>query len=165
MKIKKVKNAVGLVGQVINDLTIESEKDSLSINAVKILLDSKLDQIHPIGSIYMTVDQTNPSTLFGGTWEAWGSGRVPVGVDVTQTEFNSVEKIGGSMDMQNHFHNGLFVDGTPLKFAGGGNQSAGNAFQGIQLNGPNMIYTASTGTGNSGNLQPYITCYMWKRTA
>ncbi len=25
--------------------------------------------------------------------------------------------------------------------------------------------TSEEGTGNSGNLQPYITCYMWKRTA
>lgn len=126
---------------------------------------NKLDDCYPIGSVYISVKSTNPSTLFGGTWVAWGTGRVPVGINTSQTQFNTIEKIGGSMDMQNHFHNGLFVDGTPLKFAGGGNQSAGNTFQGIQLNGPNMIYTASTGTGNSGNLQPYITCYMWKRTA
>lgn len=34
--------------------------------------------MHPIGSIYMSVENINPSTLFGGTWVAWGSGRVPV---------------------------------------------------------------------------------------
>ena len=36
---------------------------------------------YPVGSIYFSVDSANPSTKFGGTWVAWGKGRVPVGVD------------------------------------------------------------------------------------
>lgn len=39
---------------------------------------SFLDAVYPVGSIYMSVKATNPGTLFGGTWVAWGSGRVPV---------------------------------------------------------------------------------------
>ena len=52
--------------------------------------------VYPVGSIYMSVNNTNPSTFIGGTWVAWGSGKVPVGVDSGQTEFNSVEKTGGA---------------------------------------------------------------------
>ena len=54
-----------------------------------------LDIIYPVGSIYMSVNSTNPKNLFGGTWVAWGTGRVPVGIDTSQTEFASVEKTGG----------------------------------------------------------------------
>lgn len=55
-----------------------------------------LDIIWPVGSIYMTTNSTNPSTYFGGTWVAWGSGRVPVGVNASDNNFKSVEKTGRS---------------------------------------------------------------------
>ena len=52
--------------------------------------------IYPVGSIYMSVSPTNPSEYFGGTWVAWGSGRVPVGLNTSDTNFNTVEKTGGA---------------------------------------------------------------------
>ena len=57
---------------------------------------SILDSFYPVGSIYLSVTNTNPSSKFGGTWVAWGSGRVPVGVNSSDSSFNSVEKTGGS---------------------------------------------------------------------
>ena len=52
-----------------------------------------MEFIYPVGSIYMSVDSTNPAQIFGfGTWVAWGAGRVPVGVDTSQTEFDTVEE-------------------------------------------------------------------------
>ena len=39
-----------------------------------------VDFIYPIGSIYMSVNPTNPGTLFGGTWTAISQGRCLVGV-------------------------------------------------------------------------------------
>jgi microcystin-dependent protein len=56
-----------------------------------------LPLVYPVGSIFMNTIATNPATIFGfGTWVAWGTGRVPVGVDTGQSEFNTVEKTGGS---------------------------------------------------------------------
>lgn len=55
-----------------------------------------VDLIYPVGSIYLSVNSVNPSTLFGGTWEAWGSGKVPVGVDTSDTDFDTVEETGGA---------------------------------------------------------------------
>lgn len=52
--------------------------------------------IYPVGSIYMSVSSTSPTVLFGGTWEAWGTGKVPVGIDTSDTDFGTVEKTGGS---------------------------------------------------------------------
>lgn len=57
---------------------------------------------YPVGSIYMTTSSENPATTFGfGTWEAWGQGRVPVGVDSSNTSYNTVEAVGGS---ETHTH-------------------------------------------------------------
>ena len=49
----------------------------------------------PVGSIYLSVNNTNPSSYFGGTWEQIAKGRTLVGVDTSDTDFNTVKKIGG----------------------------------------------------------------------
>lgn len=119
------------------------------------------DLIYPIGSIYLSVNATNPSKYFGGTWVAWGTGRAPVGVDTTQTEFSTVEKTGGSKDLQEHTHT-LTLEANSCSYGEGG--TTGWGYNGGS--GGNIRHTTtSAGTGNSGNLQPYITCYMWKRVA
>lgn len=120
--------------------------------------------IYPVGSIFMSVSQTNPRSLFGGgTWVAWGSGRVPVGVNAADSSFNTVEKTGGEKahtltvnEMPSHTHGVSYIN---HEFGGSGAYTAG-------LNGPNVWQSNAAG-GNvaHNNLQPYITCYMWKRTA
>lgn len=71
--------------------------DPLSVNLTSIHVQSLIGPIlYPVGSIYMSTVATNPATLFGfGIWVAFGAGRVPVGIDATQTEFDVVEEIGG----------------------------------------------------------------------
>ena len=59
---------------------------------------------YPVGSIYMSTVNEDPGKKFGGRWQIWGSGRVPVCVDTTQTEFDITEKTGGSKYMQKHTH-------------------------------------------------------------
>lgn len=56
---------------------------------------SPLD-VYPVGAIYMSVVSTSPATLFGGTWSSFGAGRVLVGYNGSDTDFNSSEKTGGS---------------------------------------------------------------------
>lgn len=60
-----------------------------------------VDLVYPIGSIYISVNNINPGTFFGGTWEVWGSGQVPVGVDASVAQFATAEKSGGAL---NHNH-------------------------------------------------------------
>lgn len=128
-----------------------------------------VDIIYPVGSIYMSVNSTNPSNLFGGTWVAWGAGRVPVGVDTTQTEFDTVEETGGekthtltTQEMPNHNHDVNVV--YPFDF--GGKVTAVANSNSDNTTGTASDVVTSTGGGQAhNNLQPYITCYMWKRTA
>lgn len=120
-----------------------------------------IDFIYPIGSIYLSVNATNPSKYFGGTWVAWGTGRVPVGVDTTQTEFSTVEKTGGSKYLQKHSHNYTRAPLYAAEWSGAQDVLAQNISTGSAI----TATTNNAGTGDSGNLQPYITCYMWKRVA
>lgn len=51
----------------------------------------------PVGAVFISVVSTNPGTLLGyGTWVAFGAGRVLVGLDAAQTEFDTVEETGGA---------------------------------------------------------------------
>lgn len=59
----------------------------------------------PINSIYTSVDSTNPSEIWEDTvWESFGSGKMLVGVDSDDTDFNGAEKIGGSKGAWYHTH-------------------------------------------------------------
>lgn len=117
--------------------------------------------IYPIGSIYMSINSTNPGDLFGGTWSAWGTGRVPVGIDTGQAEFNTVEKTGGDKNLQRHNHDVYTI----YPFAFGGSRTAVANSNSSSTTGTAGDVVIEAGTGSGGNLQPYITCYMWKRTA
>lgn len=171
-------------------------------NAFEVSMDTKLngdftingktifDLIYPIGSIYMSVNGTNPSLLFGGTWTAWGKGRVPVGVNTSDSSFNSSEKTGGSSDHRHEWRIGMH-----WWYGGACGESAGNGTGayvysegrydgwGRELNSKSMpvnhaVYNSQSSvtatpsgkysqgdTSSKSNLQPYITCYMWKRIA
>lgn len=54
-------------------------------------------QAFPVGSVFISVVSTNPATLLGyGTWVAFGAGRMMVGLDAGQTEFDTVRETGGA---------------------------------------------------------------------
>ena len=145
------------------------------------------NMMYPVGSIYMSASLSTAAAVnntLPGTWQVWGSGRVPVGVDTSQTEFNSVGKTGGEkthkltvaeMPSHNHSTSGnLGYDssigcsrtkvntsgGDRYTFVGDGTSSAGSS--GLAFN------PATNNTGGDGahnNLPPYITAALWRRTA
>jgi hypothetical protein len=148
------------------------DKSATNVEFVLQRIDETIDYLKslcpfPVGAIYASVSGANPSTLWvGTTWDAWGSGRVPVGVSTNDTDFNTVEKTGGAkthtltiaqMPSHDHapppgghwstgWHNGRRVGETTASYDGG----VGNVLP--------------TGGGEAhNNLQPYITCYMWRR--
>ena len=161
----------------------------------------KQDSIFPVGSIYMSVNNINPTNYFGGTWVPWGSGRIPIGVNTNDTSFNTVEKTGGNQthqltvsEMPKHTHS---FNGSSTTTSSSGNHdhqigiggyastslsvSAGFNFLGLPENGAKTrtltagthTHTVTTSGSNSSAggsqafdiMNPYITCYMWKRTA
>ena len=124
-----------------------------------------LDTYYPIGKIYITLGNENPNKTIGGTWIKFGAGRCLVGVDTSQEEFSTVEKTGGEKthklkvsEMPSHEHG--------LVNANTGGYSMGFSIQYQDRGYDGNFYTDSKGGSEAhNNLQPYITCYMWKRTA
>lgn len=134
-----------------------------------------INGLYPIGSIYLTTSSINPSNYFGGVWEPWGSGRVPVGVDTNNTNFNEVEKTGGAAthtltaaQMPVHRHaiartnTSSSETGACFSYNGSSTKRTWGANSGYSGGSGTSATTAGT-TQPHNNLQPYITCYMWKR--
>jgi hypothetical protein len=127
-----------------------------------------LSRMWPVGSVYVSADAANPADKFGmGVWAAFGEGRVLVGFDATQTEFDALLETGGAKtvtlteaQMPAHTHT-LPVGATddtsaPFDRADAGTNAAGaNA----------TTTTGTTGGGAHPNLPPYIVVRFWRRTA
>jgi microcystin-dependent protein len=138
---------------------------------------------YPVGSVYTAIVSTNPATLLGvGTWSAFGAGKVLIGIDSGDTDFDTVEETGGAKtdshtlttaEMPAHTHNLTQLDYAP----GGG----GTFDSQTLLSGATNSYNSNAGsiTGDIGDtdstggggahthdiVQPYIVVYFWKRTA
>ena len=128
-----------------------------------------LDLIYPVGSIYMSVNSTNPATLFGGSWEriqdrfllAAGSTYGAGTSGGSATHYHTLSDAG--IALINH-HDGKFwfseIDGVSYVASGSGSASGAvvnaNQTSAIPLRG---------GTDSGSTMPPYLAVYMWKRTA
>ncbi len=99
----------------------EADETKAKVDAV---IQAAAQLMYPVGSIYMSVVGTNPSALFGGTWAPWGAGRVPVGINTSDTNFSEVEKTGGesthrltTSEMPAHNHSGTYTKTQQVKGA------------------------------------------------
>lgn len=159
---------------------------SSTLLATTEFVQAALKLLYPVGTIYTNSSvSTNPATLLGfGTWTAFASGRVMVGFNSGNALFDTAEETGGSADsiVVSHTHTATVTDPTHvhassnglafLTSSGGTGGTIGGS--GVSVSSANTA-AASTGisvsnstTGSSGtntNYQPYITVYMWKRTA
>lgn len=125
--------------------------------------------IYPVGSIYMSVNNTDPSILFGGTWVSIASGRCLMGVDASHgagtTEEPGLPNITGYVGDLGLNYNDIARSGaiyvTPSS-SNWGNTNSGNPKT-------NLHFDASRSSsiyGRSTTVQPpafYV--YMWRRTA
>lgn len=133
------------------------------------------DRIWPVGSIYVSADDVSPAVKFGfGTWVAFGAGRVLVGLDAGQAEFDTLGETGGAKDvtltvahLPAHTHTLATGTGTTGNFA----QVVGTVDASSGGTGGTPTQTAlgtisgSTGGGQAHpNLPPYVVVRFWHRT-
>ena len=196
-----------LLNQAVNDAaistdsvdgsTIEVNSNALRIKdngvtAAKIAAGALTDVVYPVGAIFTTVtnyaDSAAVVSAIGGTtWTAFGAGRVLVGLDASDTDFDTAEETGGAKTVtlsqaqmnHNHIWTTTGGSGADLSIA---LTSSGNRNDTFDGNGDSRELTsdgALSGTNHTDNnraldstsvtahdnLQPYIVVYMWKRTA
>jgi hypothetical protein len=149
----------------------------VSINGtLKINGSAWLSLVYPVGSIYMSVSSTNPTNYFGGSWSLWGAGRVPVCVNTSDSDFSTVQKTGGSKtvtlstsQIPSHQHSVYTEWGTDVNLTTNPTSQTYMQLAGTYAGTRSVQSTPVVSGGGSGgshtNLQPYITCYMWRRTA
>jgi microcystin-dependent protein len=145
-----------------------------------------LAKLWPVGSVYLSVGGDNPADLMGfGVWVAFGAGRVPVGLDAGDADFDAAEKTGGAKtvtlseaQMPAHTHTvtdpgHTHVQGVNSATTGGASGYTPDTSTNTRVNSGYSTSSATTGVtvGNTGggaahpNLQPFVVVRMWKRTA
>ena len=148
---------------------------SLPSGYVTVTMNSFINDIYPVGSIYMSYKATSPATLFGGTWEqlknhflfatnatsgdkgGYGNG--------TGTSSGSTKLTAAQSGLPSHQH--------ALQNANPGGTTVGWTSHGVDAV-TNKGYTGNVRTGYTGGLSaseghthtiPYIEVYVWRRTA
>jgi len=162
--------------------TTQSYGNSSTAVATTAFVQAALAALYPVGSIYTNASvSTNPATLLGfGTWTAFGAGRVMVGFDSGNALFDVAEETGGSADAitvshthtatvtdPGHLHTQTQYDQPGIGNAGGGGARVNSqtANTGSATTGISVAVSTTGSSGTNANYQPYITVYMWKRTA
>lgn len=170
-------NAINLkITGVSNDLSNFKTETDTRFNTTKqeltsiinTTIDNTINSIYPIGSVYISLTETNPGTYLKGTWEQFGQGRTLIGVGVgndgTNTQEFNINTTGGEYkhklvidEIPSHTHqyySPTIQEVTPSS----GTSTYGN------YNKEYIIDSGSTGgDGYHNNVQPYITVYFWKR--
>lgn len=149
---------------------------------------SLLDMVYPIGAIYISVSDVSPETFLGGTWEqikdsfilaagdtyeAGSSGGSADAIIPYHNHSVDAVSIASSGAHTNHTMKGygavLGSGSTGWRFGSGGGDTANNIIQGgahtHSVPAHNTNYAGASGNTTGANMPPYLTAYMWKRTA
>lgn len=116
-----------------------------------------LQTVYPVGSIYLSASvATNPATILGfGTWTAV-AGEFLLGAGGGFTAGSTGGEVNHTLtipEMPSHNHSSTFVGGSGA-IAGGATYTN------------TATTTGSTGGGGGhNNMPPYLTVYIWQRTA
>lgn len=139
-------------------------------------LNNGLAQLYPVGSIYLSVNDTNPGTFIGGTWE-----RIKDRFLLAAGDTYAAGSTGGEAqhtltvdEMPRHYHDEQVGDGStqqvlnPLKRRENNGVNSGSIIESSWKSTGLGINIGTFPTGGSkphNNMPPYIAVYMWVRTA
>lgn len=154
----------------------------LDQGGVQRLVDKLLDRMYPVNSIYISTNSTSPASLYGGSWERYGKGRTLVSVNESDTDFTA-GTTGGSkthevrvrlgniyglagVSSKNNL-SGISVDGgkTYSGFTNFNGKQQVESARGMDGSFSPMQVEYYAAIGNLPTLDPYVSVYIWRRTA
>lgn len=149
------------------DTRFTTTKEELT-SLINTTINNTINSIYPIGSVYISLTETNPGTYLKGTWEQFGQGRTLIGVgagdDGTNTQEFEVNTTGGE------YKHKLVIDEIPShahKYYSPIIQEVSPTSNTSTYGNYNKDYKIDSdsvgGDGYHNNVQPYITVYFWKR--
>lgn len=134
------------------------------MNEIKRVVNSLANLFFPIKKIVMFNDNDDHSNYLGFTWERIANGKVLVGIDSTDTDFNTIGKTGGEKEhtltideMPSHTHT--------VNYSGGAGTSTGVTAMGDQLGTSTAIVQATGGGQSHNNMPPYQVAAFWQRVS
>lgn len=167
-----------------NKFNLDSEGNltvkSINVETGAVTNEGVINLIYPVGSIYMSVNNVNPGTLFGGTWEqikdkfllACGDTHANGTVGGEETHKLTIEELPAHTHAQKPHAHKQNYDTWYNKVSDYDVRLAGSANGYYSCAGRSNYETAQTtsvnqNTGGSqahNNMPPYLAVYMWKRT-
>lgn len=156
---------------------IDGEIDEITGETVETLFDTYMASVraeeYPVGRIVMFYDNADHSNYLGYTWVRTCVGRVPVGYDTTQTEFNTIGKTGGEKthkltvnEMPSHTHTAnrlVFLSAENVREVAG--ITTGPAFTPQGMGRAADINNYAGGSQPHNVIQPYEVISFWKRVS
>lgn len=151
-------------------------------NTINTTIDNTINSIYPIGSVYISLTETNPGTYLKGIWEQFGQGRTLIGEGTGDDGSNTMNFTAGSTG-GNYEHNHTYgiklndnyssISNLNLRDSDGSwkegvNDGRRNAYVNSSCQEGNkevnsQAFKIEANTSNSKTMHPYITVYFWKR--
>lgn len=151
-------------------------------NTINTTIDNTINSIYPIGSVYISLTETNPGTYLKGVWEQFGQGRNLIGEGTGNDGNNTMNfKAGSTGGNYEHNHtygiklndyysniSNLNLRNSDGSWQGGVNDGRRNGYVNSVCQENNKEVNSQTfkieaNTSNSKTMYPYITVYFWKR--
>ena len=153
------------------EISIDKTNVTNALGSTPLTRNEIVNLIYPVGSIYISTSSTNPGSLFGGTWQAYGQGRTLIGAGTGNDGSTSMSFTANATGGE--YKHKLTLSEAPshhhiwtLKL-GGSNSGDVNSASAGNGNGSNREFGTTSQGGNQphNNIPPYIVVYFWRRTA
>lgn len=184
-------NAINLKITVVNndlsnfkeetDTKFTKTKEELT-SLINTTIDNTINSIYPIGSVYISLTETNPGTYLKGIWEQFGQGRTLIGEGTGNDGSNTMKFTAGStggnyehnhtygIKLNDYYSNisNLNLLNSDGSWQEGVNDGRRNGYVNSVCQEGNkevnsQTYKIEANTSNSRTMHPYITVYFWKR--
>lgn len=142
------------------DSPINAANLNNNFNELNTLISNIYNQIFPIGRGFIDFTDTDYSNYLGFTWERELIGKVPVGIDSNDTDFNTIGKAGGEKE---HILTLSEIPANNIDTTNSGSAADGYIFRGGYNSNGTFNFGGQTQPHN--NLQPYEVVAFWKRVA